>query len=58
MSAESLTIRRVLRSSTGGQQPFVRLRGGNAVAGSAICVTGRLDEGPELSELEVTKSLP
>ena len=48
----------VLRSSTGGQQPFVRLRGAIADADSTVCVTGRLDEGPELPELEVTKSLP
>ena len=49
---------RVLRSSTGGQQPFVRLRGSNPVGAGTICVSGRLDEGPEPPELEVAKSLP
>ena len=48
----------ILRSSTDRQQPFVRLRGGDAPAGSTICVTGRLEEGPELSALDVTKVLP
>ena len=48
----------ILRSSTDVQQPFVRLRGDDAPAGSAICVTGRLEEGPELSTLAVTKVLP
>lgn len=48
----------LLRSSTDGQQPFVRLRGSEARAGSTICVTGRLEEGPELSALDVTKVLP
>jgi hypothetical protein len=46
----------VLRSSTEGQRPFVRLRGGNTDAVGTVCVTGRLDERTELPELEV-KSL-
>ena len=48
----------VLRSSTGDQRPFAKLRGGAADVSSTVCVTGRLDESPELPELEVTKSLP
>jgi hypothetical protein len=49
---------RVLRSSTGGQQPFVRLRGSDPVGAATICVRGRLDEGHEPPELEGAKSLP
>jgi hypothetical protein len=48
----------VLRSSTGDQRPFVKLRGRTADASRPICVTGRLDERAEPPELEVTKSLP
>jgi hypothetical protein len=49
---------RVLRSSTDVQQPFARLRGNSAETGRSVCVTGRLDEGAEPPDLEVTKSLP
>jgi hypothetical protein len=48
----------VLRSSTDAQQFFVRLRGSSPAVGSTVCVTGRLDEGPQLPELEVTTPLP
>jgi hypothetical protein len=47
-----------LRSSAAGKVLFVRLRGKSAEAGRSICVTGRLDEGPEPPELEVTSSQP
>ncbi|MEO7135705.1 MAG: hypothetical protein ABI024_15980 [Vicinamibacterales bacterium] len=48
----------VLRSSTLGPEPFIRLRGGGAAVGNAVCVTGRLDDRHELPEVEVTKLLP
>ena len=34
-------------------RPFVRLRGGDAPPGSAVCVSGRLDETVEPYELHV-----
>ena len=49
---------RVLRSSADVQSSFVTLRGYSADAGRRVCVTGRLDEGPEPAGLEVTKPLP
>jgi hypothetical protein len=48
----------VLRASLTAPEPFVRLRGGWAPAGNSICVTGRLDERPEIPELQVTKLQP
>jgi hypothetical protein len=48
----------VLRPSTMASEALVRLRGGGAQAGSIVCVTGRLDERPEIPELQVTKLLP
>ena len=47
MSAESLTTRACSARRTADQVLFVGLRGGSAEAGRSLCVTGRLDEGPE-----------
>jgi hypothetical protein len=48
----------LLRSSAAGNVLFVRLPGQSANAGRRICVTGRLDDGTEPPELDVTNSLP
>ena len=42
----------------GRRRPLLQLRGGDAVAGSAVCVTGRLNEHVEPYELDVMTVRP
>ena len=42
-----------LRSAGDGKRPLVRLRGGSALPGSAVCVSGHLDEPVEPYETHV-----
>ena len=50
--------RNLLRSSTHDRRPLVRLQGGSTHAGTAICVSGPLDDRVEPLELEVTSVRP
>jgi hypothetical protein len=46
-----------LRSNVSDRQPLVQLRG-DVRPGMSVCVTGRLDERGELSELDVVSAQP
>ena len=47
-----------LRSSQHVEAPLLRLRGGNAVVGSIVCVNGRLNEQAQPYELDVMTVRP